>query len=101
MSHTPGSRYFTHIWDITEFNWFVDHPDMLFTVPACGEYYQATRDHKIPLLVMPEAMLERGTNREIDCPVCYYINQQIRQGTVQDPDIWDDLAGPPQGEHNA
>jgi hypothetical protein len=90
------SRYYhTHIWAIDEYNWFLDHPDMVFTVPACGEFYNATRNHKIPLLVMPEAMLPRGTNQDVRCSVCEYLNLQIKQGTIQDPDIWDDLAESP------
>lgn len=87
--------WYTHIWDIKERNWYETHPDMLFTVPACAEYQQMTREHRIPLLVMPEAMLERGTRETVECPVCEYINLQIRQGTIQDPDIWDDLATAP------
>lgn len=87
--------YYTHIWDINEHNWYLDHPDMLFTVPVCGEYYQSTRDHRIPLLIMPEAMLPRGTGYDVTCPACDYVNMQIRQGTVLDPDIWAELAGPP------
>lgn len=83
---------YTHIWDIADYGWFVEHPDMLFGVPACADYYQATREHKIPMLIMPEFLLVRGTNKVISCPVCTYINEQIRAGTFFQEDIWDDLA---------
>lgn len=85
--------YYTHIWDIWEYAWYLDHPDMILTVPACSD-----RAYRIPRLVMPEAMLDRGTSREVHCPKCALLNLSIRQGTTQDPDIWDDLALPPTGE---
>lgn len=88
--------YFTHIWDIWEYAWFLDHKDMMFTTPACAEYYKSTRESKLPSLVMPEATLIRGTGQTVQCPVCNYLNMQIKQGTVQDPDIWKDLAEGPQ-----
>ena len=89
---------YTHIWDITEYSWFLGHKDMMFTVPVCAEFYNATRESKIPILVMPEAMLIRGTGQTVHCPVCNYLNMQIKQGTIQNPDIWEDLAEGPQQE---
>jgi hypothetical protein len=80
----------THIWDPAEYAWYLTHPDMLFTVPVCGEFYRATRYDKIPLLVMPEAMLHCGTLEAVRCPVCAYVNTQYDTG------VWDELAGPPQ-----
>ena len=71
---------------------------MILAVPACAESCEMTRDDKRTLLVVPEALLKRGTAQDPDCEVCAIINLQIRQGTVQDPDIWYDLAEAPTGE---
>lgn len=90
----PGSSY-THIWDIEELAWYESHRDStILVVPACAEYYNATRATSRPLLFPPEMMLPRGTDDDPACPVCQLLNMQIRQG-VQKPDIWAELAEAP------
>lgn len=81
-------QYWTHIWDPVEYSWFLEHPTMIFTTPACAEYYGMTRKDRIALLAVPEAMLLRGTALTVDCPVCAYINQSIDA----EAELWDDLA---------
>lgn len=90
---------YTHIWDFEERIYYNSHPDMILFVPACAEYFRSTRKDRLTMLVIPELLLERGTNQQVNCYVCDYLNQQIRQGTMQDPDIWDELADAPMGNH--
>lgn len=83
--------YFTHIWDVEEWQWYVAHRDtMLFAVPACGAERDATREHKRPYLVLPEEILERGTLQTVRCPICRKINDEIlTHGDVEYDCIWD------------